>query len=595
MAAPSFHLTTEPEPIHSPLPSPVTPAPRELTPRALLLGCAIGAVLAAGNVYTGLKTSFIDGGSITAALLGFTFFATFKRLARHSYTALENNITQTTAASAAIMGFVVGAMGPMPALHLMGNRYPWWGISLWGIALGLVGILVAASLRRKLIVTEALPFPTGSATAEVIETIYNARETALRRAHLLLLAALVALAFTWLRDGRPSVVPSMTALPITIAGFSAAALTLGVSWSPLMTATGVFMGLRNAASLLLGGLLAWAVLAPILLKAGIVRTATYGDMVGWLVWPGLGLMLASTVVPLLLDWRTVGRSIRDLPSMVRRRMDDRPDLSEPNAHLPFQRPLILAAVALLLWVGWFIFHLHPVITLLALLLSVIFAGICARAAGETDLAPIGTAGTLSQIVFAGYGATVSLISGSVASGDSSQTAQTLWALKAGHRLKASPRAQIIGQIIGAVLGGVVVVPVYLIIVASYGVGTEAMPAPSALSWKATAEAVRGGLSSLPPYAVTAGVVGLVAGVVFTLLGRTRFRQFVPSATALGIAVITPASLSVAAFLGALAVFTVRKLRPSISENSAAAVAAGGIAGESIMGIIIAALIAAGVL
>ena len=66
-------------------------------------------MLAAGNVYTGLKTSFIDGGSITAALLGFTFFATFTRLARRPYSALENNITQTTAASAAIMGFVLGA------------------------------------------------------------------------------------------------------------------------------------------------------------------------------------------------------------------------------------------------------------------------------------------------------------------------------------------------------------------------------------------------------------------------------------------------------------------------------------------------------
>src|SRR3954451_17420717 len=77
-------------------------APRAITARALLTGCAIGVVLAAGNVYTGLKTAFIDGQRITAALLGFTFFATFKGLARRPYTALENNITQTTAASAAI-------------------------------------------------------------------------------------------------------------------------------------------------------------------------------------------------------------------------------------------------------------------------------------------------------------------------------------------------------------------------------------------------------------------------------------------------------------------------------------------------------------
>jgi uncharacterized oligopeptide transporter (OPT) family protein len=89
---------------------------RQLTARALLAGCGIGALLAAANVYTGLKISVIDGGSITAALLGFTLFATFTRVGRRPYTAIENNITQTTASSAAIMGFAAGLGGPVPAM-----------------------------------------------------------------------------------------------------------------------------------------------------------------------------------------------------------------------------------------------------------------------------------------------------------------------------------------------------------------------------------------------------------------------------------------------------------------------------------------------
>src|SRR5256885_9220675 len=123
MSALPYRVPAATPPAGGPLASPteVAPPPRELTPRALLMGCAIGVVLAAANVYTGLKTSFIDGGSITAALLGFTFFATFKRLSRRPYAALENNITQTTAASAAIMGFVLGISGPVPALSMMGH------------------------------------------------------------------------------------------------------------------------------------------------------------------------------------------------------------------------------------------------------------------------------------------------------------------------------------------------------------------------------------------------------------------------------------------------------------------------------------------
>ncbi|HVR60491.1 MAG TPA: OPT/YSL family transporter, partial [Polyangia bacterium] len=249
MAAPPLPL-----PADAPPPSPADRAPaaapeptrtelvrvREATPRAILVGCGIGVVLAAGNVYTGLKTAFIDGGSITAALLGFTFFTTFRNLARKPYSALENNVTQTTAASAAIMAFVLGVYGPIPALGLMGHQYPGWAIGLWGIALGLIGILIGAVLRRKLVIAEELPFPTGAATAEVIETMYVGHETALRRARLLLLSALLAAGVTWFRDGRPSVIPGGTMLPGTIAGVSAATLTLGINWSPLMASTGMF-------------------------------------------------------------------------------------------------------------------------------------------------------------------------------------------------------------------------------------------------------------------------------------------------------------------------------------------------------------------
>ena len=135
------------------------PAPGELTVRALLVGCGIGVVLAAGNVYTSLKTSFIDGGSITAALLGFTFFATFKGLARRPTRPLENNITQTTAASAAVMSFVLGAGGPLSALAMMGKTYPGWQLVLWTLGLGLLGIFIARAAAQQADRRRGAPLP----------------------------------------------------------------------------------------------------------------------------------------------------------------------------------------------------------------------------------------------------------------------------------------------------------------------------------------------------------------------------------------------------------------------------------------------------
>jgi putative OPT family oligopeptide transporter len=575
---------------------PVVGAPRELSVRALLLGCGIGVVLAAGNVYTGLKTSFIDGGSITAALLGFAFFATFKRLARRPFSALENNITQTTASSAAIMSFALGLSGPIPALSLMGHNYSGWALAAWAICLGTIGILIANTLRRKLILVERLPFPTGAATAEVIETIVAARHTALRRAGFLVMTALLSMAFAWFRDGRPSLIPQSTMFGGALLGVSLARLTVGLSWSPLLVSTGMLMGFRSSLSMLLGGIASWLCLAPWLVRTGTVATASFGSCAAWLIWPALGLLVAGSFLPLLLDWRALVRSLRDLPALLRRRAGAAEDhLPEDGDRFRWAKPLFLISVAGMLVIGQVTFHISPVITIIGVGLAVVLADVCARTAGETDMAPIGAVGTLTQLTFAGNGPVTSLVAASIVSGTASETSQTMWALKAGHQLKASPNAQLWAQLLGAVLGGLVVVPVYFVLIRAYGIGTETMPAPGALSWKATAEAVRGGFGAMPKHAPLAGGIGFLAGVLLAALGRTRLGRFVPSPAAMGMAMITPFFISATAFLGGLVLLGFKRFGPAASEATLMSVAAGGIAGESVMGVIIATLIATGLL
>jgi putative OPT family oligopeptide transporter len=570
-------------------------APRELTARALLFGCTLGALLAAGNVYTGLKTSFIDGGSITAALLGFAFFATFKGLARTPYSSLENNIAQTAAASAGIMGFVIGFPGAIPALDLLGHHYAPWELGAWGIALAVVGVVIAGLLRRKLVIVERLPFPTGAATAEVIETIGASRQTAMRRARYLIMAALVSMAFAWFRDGRPRLFPQTTPFAVSILGVSLAELTVGVSWSPLIVATGMLMGLRSAASMLLGATISWVILAPWIAHAGLVQGTGFGACSAWLIWPGVGLLLASSFVPLVMDWRALVRSFRDIPALLRRA--GRPSATPLDMRERFRLglPLVLASAVVMLILGRVTFHLSPTVTLIGLLLAAVLGNVCARAAGETDLAPTGAVGTLTQLLFTGNGLVGSLVAGSIVSGVASQTSQTLWALKAGERLKASPKAQLWAQILGGVVGAVASVPAYIVLTHAYGLGTESLPAPSALSWKATAEAVRGGLSAMPAHAPLAGAAGFAVGLVFAAAGRSRWGRFAPSPAAMGMAVITPFSLSLTAFVGAVILMVVKRLRPGLSDATLTAVAAGGIAGEAVMGVVVAGLIATGLL
>src|SRR2546429_7796151 len=67
----------------------------ELTMRALFSGTAIGGVLAAANVFMGLKTGWNDSGNITACIVGFAIMTAWAR--RRRIAATELNTVQSIA------------------------------------------------------------------------------------------------------------------------------------------------------------------------------------------------------------------------------------------------------------------------------------------------------------------------------------------------------------------------------------------------------------------------------------------------------------------------------------------------------------------
>jgi putative OPT family oligopeptide transporter len=558
-----------------------TAGERELTARALMAGSALGAVLAAANVYTGLKTASIDGGNITASVLSVAIFSR----ARRRFGPLENNLTQTIAASAAVMASTVGVLGPIPALGLSGFQAGPWQLVAWGLALGALGVLVAVVLRPQLISADGLPFPTGLATAEVIEALASGAGNALRRAWTLLLAAGCAGVFGWLRDG-PGLIPQAFMLPGAMLGVPLATLSLGFSLSPLLLSTGLLIGARAAGGMLLGSLIAWAALAPWLLHSGLVADADKAR--DWLIWPGAALMSSSSLTSLALEWPAIRRVLRDLRRLTARR--------DGAASADYTRPLLALAVLSVLatvLVARIAFALPALPTLLSLLLAVVLSGVCARSAGETDMAPVGAMGGVAQLALGGSGNVASLTAGSLVSGAATHTAQTLWAFKTGDRLGASVKAQVLGAFVGVAVGALVVVPTYAVLARVYGIGSEKMPAPGVMSWKATADAVQGGLSALPPHATSAAVIALLLGVLLTLLAHSRASRFVVSPVALGIGFLTPAALGATVFLGGLLLAYLQHKRPAWSEEHISSIAGGAIAGESLFAVVLAALIAAG--
>ncbi len=139
------------------------------------------------------------------------------------------------------------------------------------------------------------------------------------------------------------------------------------------------------------------------------------------------------------------------------------------------------------------------------------------------------------------------------------------------------------------------VPAYQLVSKAYGLGSASLPAPAAAAWRGLAGLVHSGFKGLPPGALAAGSCALVLGVLLAVLDRNATFRFIPSAVAMGVGFLAPASYGVTIGLGAMLLLAARKVNARWAENYAEAVASGTIAGESLIGVLIAVLLSLGVL
>ncbi len=571
---------------------------RELTLRALVTGLVIGAVLTPCNVYSGLKIGWSFNMSIAAGLLAFGFWGSLSRTGRSTQLALrENNINQT-AASAAASIVSGGLVAPIPALTMLtGEQLPWFWLIVWVFLVSILGVFVAASLREAMLEHEKLPFPAGVATAETLREIHaRGREAALRLRGLLSAAGvagvvklIVDLGGVGPRFALPFSVPAWASLRAAVPGGITFA-NLGIAFDPslLMLGFGAIIGLRAGISLLIGAIAGWLVLSPIAIAsgwahAGAANAAWYGPLVTWLLWPGVTLLVVSSLTSFILTifssarrWRAEGTGVA-----MRGRVD-------------WRFALGLAVLAAALTVACYKFYdINPVMGVLAVALSFLLAIVACRVTGETGITPIGALGKVTQLTFGflvpGQMA-ANLMTANVTGGAAGQSADLMTDLRTGLEVGATPRLQIVAQSFGILVGSVVGTLVYLVLIPdpAHMLITPQWPAPAVATWKAVAEGLAHGLSSLPPSAVWAIAIAAPIGFALALaefLLPARYAKLVPSAPAIGLAFVIPAWNSISLFVGAVIAAVVLKSRPRLAERYTLPVAAGLVAGESLMGIV----------
>ncbi len=253
-------------------------AGHELTARALITGVLLGGLLSVCNVYLGLQLGFGVGMSIAGAVLGYGVWTGLQGVSGgriRAWGMLENNINQTACSSGAAVASA-GLVASIPALTLVTGRVlPWYWLALWVFSVCLVGIVVALGLRRQMLDVSQLRFPSGVASATLIRELHTRGRDAVRRVLMMVAAAIVASGY-----GIWAFLRSFSALPIpgNVAGYSLSNLGIALNPSPLFIGIGGLVGLRTAASLLAGSVLAYAVVAPPLLRSQTIELTTSASL-----------------------------------------------------------------------------------------------------------------------------------------------------------------------------------------------------------------------------------------------------------------------------------------------------------------------------
>ena len=615
---------------------------KQLTPRALIMGMLLGGFMSVSNIYVGLKAGWGLGVAITSCILAFAIFATLHRLFPKlfpPFSILENNAMQSAAAAA---GYMTGAglVNAIPALMMLNPAAVpgMWVLTFWILLISWLGVFLAVPAKRQMINIEQLRFPSGIAAATTLRTLHGTGgAAATRQARSLGLAMLLGGLLTWFRDAEATwlkvsewgrgfgwtrvspapTLPGWLAKPLSWLQYPHVPgnwlpmdlrigkyrmqqdLTLSFEGSMLFVAAGAIMGFRQAWSLMLGTAINYGILAPMMLAAGVISEgpgSAFRRISTWSLWIGVPMMVTSGLLLFILQWKSVVRAFSTITAMFRPRhaaADDPMDRIEvPGSWFIWGMLVIGAAV---IWMGHTYFHIHVWMGVIAVLMTFLLVVVASRSTGETDITPTGPLSKVTQLTFGALAPgniTTNLMTANITAGACSHAGDLLTDLKSGYLLGAQPRQQFLAQFFGVLAGAVVVVPVFFVLVPDASVlGTDRWPAPAAQVWRGVAELLSKGVGSLPVSARWGLLIGSVVGIILPLLELAfpKHKKFIPSATGLGIAFTINGFNVISMFVGSLAAVIFSKVARAKHEEYTVPVASGIIAGESLIGVLIAIL------
>jgi uncharacterized oligopeptide transporter (OPT) family protein len=581
----------------------------QLTIRSALTGVVIGAILSLTNLYVGIRTGWTLGVGITSVILAFAAFKLLSRIGLgKDLTILENNAMQSIATSAGYMTSPL--VSSLPAYMLVtGMPIKEWHALLWIMCLPILGVFFAFPLKKRFVNDDQLPFPEGYAAGVVMDNLHTTSGAeGILKAKVLGAGAAVSALLQLLRSEKVMhavrapflAIPEYLDAPLyrfftpKIAGIPLVDLGARIDTSIVLFGSGGLMGIKAGFSLLVGAVVNYLVLAPWMMKLGIITGTGFRNITRWSLWWGVAMMTTSSLF-----------SFFSKPSMIVgafKRMKGGVQSKDVLGHI--ELPLSASAWgipimgALMVTMGHVFFGVQWWLGVISIPLVFLFSIIAVNSTGLTSITPGGAIGKLTQLT---YGAlapgnmTTNLMTAGITSDVTLSASNLLMDIKPGYMLGAKPRQQAIGHIIGVFAGAFAVVPVfYLIFRGNVSLFTsDLLPMPAAQVWRAVAELLAKGFSTLHPSARWGILVGGVLGILIEWVNLRMKGRFPLSGVGIGLGTVVtfPDLLSMSGgaiffwFLGRVLKKPEKKGYRIFVDNRET-LSAGIIAGGAIIGIIL---------
>ncbi len=622
----------------------------ELTFRGMFLGMILTGIFTASNVYLGLKVGLTFSSSIPAAVISMAVLRMFS-----NSNILENNMVQTQVSAAGTLSAVIFII---PGLLMSGywTEFPLWQTFMICMCGGVLGVLFSVPLRRAMVVHSDLAYPEGHAAAEILRAGSAAHDEKSKHESSGIkeigLGGFIAALFNLCSAGFH--VLAEQAKWAFVAGKAVINVTLGFSLA--MFGAGYLIGIAGGIAMLIGMVLAWEVFTPYF--TAIVTPKEGMDMVSFAtsIWASKVKLIGTGTIGIAAIWtcltlmKPVINGIKELIANaagnvsegIKHRIDT--DLSAKAMAALF----ILVILGLLFQIYSFIsaagFSSGTVIcftimgTLVVLIISFLVAAACGYMAGlvGSSASPISGIGLLgiiissililivgsSQGIFADpngkkFAIAFAIFITSLILTTATISNDNLQDLKTGFLIGATPWKQQIALIIGCIFGACAIAPVLNLLYQAYGFTgvfprpdmdpSQAMAAPQANLMTTIAQGIFN--NNVDWSLIEIGIVVGIAIIIVDILLKRKTSALSLPPLAVGLGIYLPPTVVEPLVVGAVVAYFVHKYLDNRAKESGAADAAkaaeehkrrgvlfasGLIVGESIIGVIIAAIIVASV-